>query len=78
MRNLNILYNYVVIYESYVTHICSLHVAIYVKIYEFCTTLVCQDICDMHATCKPTHTHNTYMKQCYNTLKQYHSNRINT
>ena len=41
---------YVVIYESYMTHICHLYVVIYVKIYEFYMTLVCRDICVIYVT----------------------------
>jgi len=42
---------YVVIYESYMTHICYLYVAMYVNIYEFHMTLVCRNIYVLYVTC---------------------------
>ena len=42
---------YVVMYKSYMPHICYLYVVIYVKIYEFYMALVCRDICVIYVAC---------------------------
>ena len=62
---------YVVMYESYMTHICHLYVVIYVKIYDFYMALVCH-ICDMHLTCMTTYMY-TYMQHIWITYSDIYS-----